>query len=94
MAVAREVALSDHARKVLDHESHQFSLLDDIYRAFEWRLAREPDVGESVGDSWHVMRSKAWKAHDAAVIVALYTFTDQRVEVERIAIYPALHVEP
>lgn len=88
MAFARDVALSADARRPLDNEIHRFPLLDDIYRALEWRLARQPDVGLRISNGWHVIRSQAWDAPGAAVIVALYQFNENRVEIDRLAVIP------
>ena len=88
MAFARDVAISHDARQLLDNNVRQFPLLDDIYRALEWRLARMPEDGELIRDDWYVIRSQSWGASGAAIIVALCTFTDNKVEIDRIAVHP------
>lgn len=54
MAFARDVFISHDARRLIDNKIHEFPLLNDIYRALEWRLAREPEVGMLVGKGWYL----------------------------------------
>jgi hypothetical protein len=56
--------------------------LEDVYRALEWRLCREPEEGAiriSRKTPVYLMPSKPWV--DAPRLVVLYRFDDKRVTV-------------
>jgi hypothetical protein len=83
MAV-RTVIVEPETEKYLQNEADRLNRLDDVYRSLEWRLARNPSIGEQI-PGWNpprfLVKSINWKSIPFRLTL-LYRFTDEEVVIE------------
>lgn len=80
--VARTVILEKKAAAAIDVAVRIYPDLDKIYRALEYRIARNPHAGHCIPRSnppTHIIRSKEWRGTPSLVL--LYRFTNDEVTV-------------
>lgn len=81
---ARTVIIEPETEKFLQEEADRLDRLDDVYRALEWRLARNPSVGEPV-PGWNpprfLVKSLNWQSIPFRLTL-LYSFTEEEVFIE------------
>jgi hypothetical protein len=83
LVVLREVILENRASSVIDKSVAEHPHFDEVYRALEWRIARNPEVGVLVAGfepPRRVIRSTSWPAFPGALVLT-YTYTAEVVTV-------------
>jgi len=83
MAV-RTVIVESETEKYLQDEADRLDRLNDVYRALEWLLARNPEMGEQIPD-WdppkYLVKSINWQSIPFRLTL-LYRFTNEEVFIE------------
>lgn len=89
MAYARTVILEPTAEAYLEEQIRCFERLRDIYRAWEWRLAREPEIGVRVSTTEpprFAFKTPPYREPVPCTMRILYRYTDDQVIIECIEI--------
>ena len=84
MAFARTVILEDAAREYLDEEERKYPRLSEVYRALEWRIARQPEAGYRIPNytpARYLVKS-LYRQPCACILTLMYRFTESEVNIE------------
>jgi hypothetical protein len=85
MAFARTVVLEPAASEYLDAQIKKFERLKDVYRAWEWRLARQPEMGVTVSTiepPRFAIKTPPYRQPVPCTMRILYRYTDDAVFIE------------
>lgn len=80
----RTVIVEPETEKYLQEEAERLNRLDDVYRALEWVLARNPSVGIQIS-RWNPPRFLVKSINWVSIpfrLTLLYRFTDEEVVIE------------
>lgn len=85
MAFARTVILENVVREYLEAEIRGYPRLRDYYRALEWRIARQPELGYPVPSSnprRYLAKTIPFRFPVPLVLTIMYRYTESEVVIE------------
>ena len=89
----RGVVCNDNVSEEIKAAETEWSWVDDVYRALEWRLAHRPETGTRI-DGYYILTSQTLMFEDIRGlprIVVRYTFDDEKVVIDNIRIMSHEH---
>lgn len=88
MFCARSVVEDKKTEHKIDKNKGKYSRLEDIWEGLKWLLARSPELGEPLPgkEGLYVYKTPQWKTKGAAMITALYSYSDDKVVIHDILI--------
>lgn len=85
MAYARTVILEPAAQAYLEEQERKDPMLNNVLRALEWRLARQPEIGYRVpgyNPPRFLVKSRPYRLPFPRFLRLLYRYTENEVTVE------------
>ena len=85
MAFARTVIVEPAVEEYLREEERKDPLLRNVFRALEWRLARQPEIGYRVpgfNPPRYLVRSQPYRLPVPRFLRLLYRFTEEEIVLE------------
>ncbi len=78
----RTIILSKKAESIIDFKKDEFTRLDDVIMALEWRLSRNPETGIKLKNGlWLLKSADDIKGEGIPTILASYEILENSVEI-------------